>query len=199
MPWRVLVKRVETFLRDVDRSWRWPSESKIALHIIGSTALMLQTRWERGTKDGDVLETSHLDSSTQERLLEIGGPGSPLHVLHRMYIQVVNHAIPFLPQQPNWIAQFSTQHFDVHALSVVDVVVSKLKVFRAQDLEDIDAMVGESAVPHQVLLARFRAAVDYWSGEARAEDLPKLVANLHQVERDIFGVDETEIELPSWV
>lgn len=116
-----------------------------------------------------------------------------------MYIQVVHHAIPFLPQQPNWIAQFSTEHFDIYALSITDVVVSKLKVFRAQDLEDIDAMVAQSAVSHQALLARFRAAVDCWSGDARADELPRIVANLHQVERDVFGVEETEIELPSWV
>lgn len=193
------MKRVESFLRELDRQWEWKAEAKVSLHIIGSTALMLQTRWQRGTKDGDVLETSYLDSSTQARLIQIGGPKTPLYEQHRMYIQVVHHAIPFLPQQPNWISQFSTEHFDIYALSVVDVVVSKLKVFRAQDLEDIDAMVSESAVPHQTLLARFRAAVDSWSGEARAEELPNIVANLHQVERDIFGVEETEIELPSWV
>lgn len=193
------MKRVEIFLREVDRRWKWKAQEKIALHIIGSTALMLQTRWERGTKDGDVLETSQLDADTQARLIQIGGPKTPLFDLHRMYIQVVHHAIPFLPQHPNWISQFSTQHFDIYALSVVDVVVSKLGVFRAQDLEDIEAMVGESAVPHSKLLARFRAAVDSWSGDARAEELPAIVANLHQVERDVLGVDETEIVLPSWI
>ena len=44
MHWPVLMKRVETFLREVDRSWKWQADSKIALHLIGSTALMLQTR-----------------------------------------------------------------------------------------------------------------------------------------------------------
>ncbi|HEY1551709.1 MAG TPA: hypothetical protein VGG28_27970 [Kofleriaceae bacterium] len=37
---------------------------------------------------------------------------------------------------------------------------------------------------------------DTWS---EILDLPKYVANLHRVERDMLGVDETEIELPSWI
>jgi hypothetical protein len=60
------------------------------------------------------------------------------------------------------------------------------------------ATIGE-LVPHERLLDRFRAAVDELDGDARAEDLPKYVKNLHRVERDMVGVDETEIELPTWI
>jgi hypothetical protein len=35
--------------------------------------------------------------------------------------------------------------------------------------------------------------------DARAEDLPAYVEHLHRVERDAFGVEETEIELPDWI
>jgi hypothetical protein len=49
------------------------------------------------------------------------------------------------------------------------------------------------------LVERFRAAVDAFSGDARAEDLPRYVRNLHRVERDFLLVPETEIELPDWI
>jgi hypothetical protein len=84
-------------------------------------------------------------------------------------------------------------------LDVVDVVVSKLKRFNANDQSDIDAMIERGLVPHDRLIDRFRAAVDEFMGDARAEDLPKYVANLHRVERDMLVVPETEIELPSWI
>jgi hypothetical protein len=35
--------------------------------------------------------------------------------------------------------------------------------------------------------------------DARADDLPRIVRNLHRVERDMFDVPETDIELPPWV
>jgi hypothetical protein len=41
--------------------------------------------------------------------------------------------------------------------------------------------------------------VDYFLLDARAEDLPKCVENLHRVERDLFGLPETEIDLPDWI
>jgi hypothetical protein len=81
----------------------------------------------------------------------------------------------------------------------VDVVVSKLKRFHANDRADIAAMVDRELVPHDLLVDRFRSAVDAFSFDARAPDLPRYVANLHLVERDYFGVDETEIELPPYI
>jgi predicted ATPase len=49
------------------------------------------------------------------------------------------------------------------------------------------------------LIARFRAAVDCYLLDARAQDLPSYVANLHQIERDVFDLRETTIDLPGWV
>ena len=49
---------------------------------------------------------------------------------------------------------------------------------------------------HRRLIERFQSAVDVYGGDARADDLPKYVRNLHRVERDHLGVPETEIELP---
>ena len=49
---------INDFFIDIDRHWGASTEGKIPLRIIGSSALMLQTNYERGTKDSDVLETA---------------------------------------------------------------------------------------------------------------------------------------------
>lgn len=193
---------IEDFFREIDGRWTWPVATRIPLRLIGSTALMLQTAYQRGTKDSDVLETVDLLPETKHRLLAIAGPGTELHRRRRLYLEIVGNGLPFLPWPPAWRSIESLgdlQHFELAVLDVVDVVVSKLKRLNANDLSDITAMVDLDLVPHDALIARFRSAVDQFSGDARAEDLPKYVANLHRIERDMYGTRETEIELPSWI
>jgi hypothetical protein len=48
---------IHDFFREPDAAWGIPAPAKIRLRIIGSSALMLQTDYARGTKDTDVLET----------------------------------------------------------------------------------------------------------------------------------------------
>lgn len=50
---------IHDFFADLDRSWP-PPTPRLTLHLLGSTALMLQTDYARSTKDSDVLETSEL-------------------------------------------------------------------------------------------------------------------------------------------
>ena len=69
----------------------------------------------------------------------------------------------------------------------------------ANDISDIVAMVELEQVDHSRLVDRFRAAVDAYAMDARAEDLPRYVRNLHRIERDHFQTTETPIELPSWI
>ena len=194
---------IEDFLREVDVLWTWPTTSPIPLRIIGSTALMLQTSYVRGTKDSDVLETIELSVETQQRLVSVAGAGTELFTRRRLYIEIVRNGIPFLPWPPTWhlLDAFnrSLQHFELGVLDVVDVVVSKLKRLNDNDLTDIAAMVDLGLVSQDALADRFRSAVDNFSGDARASDLPKYVGNLHRIERDVLGVDESEIEIPSWI
>jgi hypothetical protein len=175
----------------------------VVLHLIGCGALMLQTNYERGTKDADVLELGDLHGPAKDRLLALGGKESELHRQHLVYLDVVGNGVPFLPLRPVWRAKPSLQeslaHFEVRVLDVVDVVVSKLKRFHANDQADILAMVNLGLVSHAALVSRFVSAVDRWSCDARAEDFPRYVRNLHRVERDMLGVEETEIELPDWI
>jgi hypothetical protein len=199
----VVVRPLEEFFRDLDTQWRWPGDAKIGLRLIGSAALMLQTKYERGTKDSDVLETTSLTDEIKTRLLAVAGKDSRLFDRHRLYLEIVASGIPFLPQGPVWhpLAALNAdlEHFRIEALDVVDVVVSKFKRAHTVDMDDVAAMVDVGVVPHARLIKRFRSAVELFSCDARASDLPKYVAALHRAERDYFGVSETEIELPEWI
>jgi hypothetical protein len=193
---------IRDFLAEVDRRWRWPAAERIRLRMIGSAALMLQADYSRGTKDSDVLETDGLAHEARDNLLALAGPRSELHRRHRHYIDIVAAGLPFLPRVPVWHdtreLNATLQHFEITVLDIVDVVVSKLKRFSPSDEADIDAMIALELVPHDRLIARFKAAVESYEMDARAEKLPVYVRNLHRVERDLFGVPETEIELPPW-
>lgn len=192
---------VEDFFADLDAAWR-PPPARVRLNVIGSTALMLHTGYSRLTRDSDVLETMDIVGGVRTQLLALAGPSTDIAKRHRLYLDIVASGIPFLPQVPRWhhsTALGHLAHFEVHLLAIVDVVISKLKRFIARDVDDIDAMIQRQAVPHDDFVARFRDAVEYNSLGAGADDLPRYVERFHQVERDMFGVPETAIELPSWL
>jgi hypothetical protein len=199
------VQVIRDFFVEIDRLW--PQQvahgRKIRLSLIGCGALMLQASYERGTKDSDVFETIDLTAEIKQHLLALAGAGTELHKRRSIYLDIVPNGLPFLPHVPLWHPaddiNRALQHFELRVLDVVDVVVSKLKRFHANDQSDIDAMIERGMVPHERLIDRFRAAVDEFIGDARAADLPRYIANLHRVERDMLLVPETEIELPSWI
>ena len=195
------MNRVETFLTVVDEAWNPPAPGKTTLRIIGASALSLQSAYDRGSRDADVIETADLSKEVKNSLLKLAGPGTPLATRTSLYIQFVAPAIPFLPQKPLFHAVPSLawlQHLSVEVLDATDVAVSKLKPFRPRDIADIKAMAESGKVEAQRLLARFRAAVDWYSLDARAEeDLPRLQRNLNTVQRDIFDVPETPFDSDS--
>ncbi len=197
------MKQLSQFLMDIDKQWRPFESQRQVLAIIGSGALMLQSDYERGTKDGDVLQTAGLSDAVKAQLLVMAGKGTSLHHRHRLYVDIVPGGLPFLPRRPIWHSLTDVtaqlQHFEVQALDVVDVVVSKLKRFHADDKADVSAMIERGLVSHARLVERFKAAVDVWQDGAGAEDLPRYVGNLHEVERDYLLEAESDIELPSWV
>jgi hypothetical protein len=194
---------IDSLFRDIDRGWRSSGNTKTRLRIIGSTALMLQSSYSRGTKDSDVLQTTHLNEDVKAQLCALAGVGTVLHKKHRLYVDVVAAAIPFLPQVPSCHAlhdlSASLEHFELEVLDIADVVVSKLKRFNPSDVADIEAMVERELVPHDTLIDRFRNAAEWYGMDARGTDLPKYIENLHVVERDMLTVPETEIALPDWI
>ena len=76
-----LLKR---FLADLDARCTALSPEPQVLPLIGAGALMLRTRYERGTKNGDVLQTRAVDDRAKAQLLELAGPRSKLFVRHRI-------------------------------------------------------------------------------------------------------------------
>jgi hypothetical protein len=131
------VPLVDEFFEELDARWGAQPGARIRLRIIGSSALMLRTNYERGTKDSDVLETNDLTRDVKTRMLDLAGPDSDLHIRHRLYIDFVPNGIPFLPHVPvyhkNTEINAKLRCFELEVLDVVDVVVAKLKRFHAND------------------------------------------------------------------
>ncbi|HXT00327.1 MAG TPA: hypothetical protein VN915_06605 [Elusimicrobiota bacterium] len=76
---------VKGFFREIDRLWTPAKAEKIPLRVIGSGALLLQTDYVRGTKDGDVLESLALTEEIMAKLLKLAGKDSPLNERTRLY------------------------------------------------------------------------------------------------------------------
>lgn len=194
--------RINDFFQDLDGLWQPTTSNKTPLCIIGCSALLLQTDYARGSKDSDVLETAEVSGAVKESLLALAGKGSRLHKRHGHYLDIVAPGLPFLPQQPLYhptALNQSLRNLEIAVLDVIDVVVSKLKRFSANDVADIRAMVGRDLVEPARLDARFRSAVETYLEDARAPDLPKYIENLNTVQRDMLLVPESKIDLPDWI
>jgi len=192
---------IEQFLLDIDAKWP-ASKSKIHFRVIGSSALMLQTAYTRGTKDSDVLGVDPVIGQVADALLALAGQDTLLHRQHKVYLDVVGSGVPFLPRPPKWnpIETLNARllSFEILALDITDVVVSKLKRFHDNDKTDIKAMIDLDLVDHAQLVDRFLSAADIFSMDARAQHVTRYARNLNWVEREYLGVSETEYELPPW-
>ena len=193
----------ELFFKELDDNWKPQTAEPLLLRVIGSTALFLQSDYSRGTKDTDILEIDSLTPPIQNALTKLAGKDSQMARKHRMYLELVAPAFPFLPLPPLFhpieAINKSLTKFRIEALDITDVIVSKLKPFRPQDRDDISAMIDLDLVPHDKLVERFRMAMTHWETDARAEDFPKYIENLNTVERDFFGVEESQLDLPCWM
>ncbi len=192
---------IKEFFQRLDEAWRPLGAEPILLQVIGSAALFLQCDYERGTKDSDILEIEEIPEGKE--LLELAGEGTAFAAKHRMYLQSVRKGFPFLPPQPVFhsLDSFNAclKNFKITALDIVDLVVSKLMPFRAQDQDDIQAVVKLGLVDPEKLLERFLLAKEQWLMDARARDLPGCVENLNTVQRDYLLVSETTIDLPAYI
>lgn len=92
--------------------------------MLGSTALMLQTDYIRGTKDSDVLGVDPIIGQVAEALLAPAGKDTPLHREHQVYLEVVGSGAPFLPRPPRWnlvdALSAGLRSFEVLALDITD-------------------------------------------------------------------------------
>jgi hypothetical protein len=93
---------LEPFFHEIDAALRGRLAAKVELRVLGSVALMLQTDYARGTRDGDVLETSSVTGETKNLLLAVAGAGTRIHQRHGIYLDVVAGGLPFLPHGSMW-------------------------------------------------------------------------------------------------
>lgn len=195
-----MLSPIDDFIRDLDAKW---NRGPLTLRVLGSVALMMATDYWRGTKDGDVLETAELTVDIRERLLGLGGKGTPMAKKHGVYLDIVPSGLPLLPHPPRYhkATELSAtlNHFRIEVLDVVDVCVSKLKRFNANDQVDIEAMANRGLLDKDVLLERFKSALELAEMSAYADDLPQVVRNLHIVEREWLYAEESRVDLPGWV
>ena len=192
---------IENFLRDIDAHWTPPLPAPLTLRILGSTALLLQTPYRRGTKDSDVLETPEITPAVNAALLRLAGKETPLHRRHRMYLELLGPSFPFLPEEPVWHRHdFAPPllHLRIEVLDVTDVCVAKLARFHSTDRDDIKAMADEERIDPQRFVARFQSAAARWQMDARADRLPGIIRNLREVQRDFLFVTGSEDDLPPW-
>lgn len=189
---------IENFLKDIDSRWKPLGGEPFPLQVIGSAALLLQTDYVRGTKDSDVLESRDGNPAIKEQLESLAGQRTDLHARHGLYIDVVKEAILLLPPKPTFLPlpAVALRSFKLEVLDVTDVVLSKLKRFNSDDEDDIGAMAARELIDHPRLVARFRAAADWFGLDARVSQLPRILKNLHTVERDILGVRPSDVQLP---
>lgn len=191
------MKSIERFFRDLDAAWKDKGE-RILFQVIGSTALMLQFDYERLTNDSDVIETAQFTAPVKAKLEGLAGKNSPLFSRYRLYLDIVNSAIPFILPRANYRpvpSMNGLKNFNVHVLDVLDVAVSKLARFKASDVGDIRAVVELGLISHTAFVARFRDVLVAHCLDARREDFPKYLRNLNTIERDFFHVEETAIDI----
>ena len=192
---------VELFLLDVDAHWPLTAP-RIPLKVFGSTALMLQTTYVRGTKDSDMLGVDPILGTMAEDLLRLAGKDSTLHRKHQIYLDVVSAGVPFFPHPTHWLPATDLnarlRSFEVQLLDITDVVVSKLKRFSDSDRNDIKAMIDRELIDHALLVERFLSAADVFSMGSQAVHVIHCAKNLNWVEREYLGDPETEYELPPW-
>ena len=191
------MKSIESFFRDLDAAWKDPGEP-ILFQVIGSTALMLQFDYERLTNDSDVIETVQFTGPVKAKLEGLAGKNSSLFSRYRLYLDIVNSAIPFILPRATYHpvpSMNGLKNFNVHVLDVLDVAVSKLARFKASDVGDIRAVVELGLISHTAFVARFKDVLVAHSLDARREDFPKYLRNLNTIERDFFHVEETAIDI----
>jgi hypothetical protein len=190
---------VEAFFGELDAGLAPPHTERIELRIVGSTALFLQTSYTRGTKDCDAVETYNFDAVVKEALLAVGGTGSSVSQRHGIYLEFVAEGLLFLPEEPRWNPLLTLNTLDLYTLDPTDVVVAKLIRLHGDDLADIEAMVRLGLVHHERVVERFQSAVLHHGTYGRSDLLRPTIKKFHRVERDIFGVEESDIEIPEWM
>ncbi len=158
-PWQRL-------LEALDRELAGPTE----LHCFGGFVVAEHYGLVRATADVDVLDSSGTGLATIARL---AGKGSPLHLRHKVYVDVVTIAdVPddyetrLIDMDVGGLARLRLKAFERH-----DLVLAKLARNIDRDREDVIALARGPGLDVQVLRKRYRQELRPKLGRPDRDDL----------------------------
>jgi hypothetical protein len=167
MPVRRPPEPWDGFLTDLDQLLPQP----VKLHCLGGFVGAMLYGFARPTADIDCLEVRPSDQAG--RLLAFGGPGSPLHRKHRVYIQKV--AIVTLPEsyeiRLRELFLRSYERIRVYGLDPYDLALSKLERNSLVDRQDVAHLAKFVPLDRRVFNARYRQEMRPYLARPDREDL----------------------------
>lgn len=141
------------------------------LDCIGGFVVTQMHGLGRPTADVDVIELAPRESS--ETLMQLAGPGGPLHRKHRIYLDRV--AVAAIPEdyEDRLIEMFPGVYRNLRlmALDAYDIALSKLERNTQKDRDDVRHLAATVPFDLRVLEERYRKELRWQLGRPEREDL----------------------------
>jgi hypothetical protein len=127
-----------SFLKELDAQL----VTEVQLHCLGGFAITMRYGLRRQTADVDFLSAVPFDE--MQRILELGGQGSPLQEKYKVYLQRVTEANPPESYEDRLIEMFPSlyQKLRLFALDPYDLALSKLERNIERDRDDVKYLAG---------------------------------------------------------
>lgn len=174
------------FFRDMDRLLDGIKRSeKIRVYLFGGAAAVIAYGSRRGTLDID----AYVDERTAgAKLMAEAGRGTELEKKYGFYFHKANTEL-MLIEAPDWktrsveLFKGKFKNIRIMALSKEDLILSKLSRYNDRDREDIKYLIETHRVRPERLVARYKAARQYYAG-----DLAALDTTFNIVLREYFAI-----------
>jgi hypothetical protein len=170
-------------------------DEHLDLYILGRSALVLHYGFALSTQDVDIV--SRREADLEKTAVQLFGKGTALAQELGLYLDLV---APGVPPLPAWFKTRSTRMqgtwkvIRVWQLEVHDLAATKLKSFRPQDREDIQALCDRGLIHAGALRASLENAftlrspkVDEGEDDPDEPDCSRAFAHLRRVEAYLDG------------
>ncbi len=159
-PWRSFFSAIDAALKE-----------RVDLECLGAFVLTALYGMPRPTADVDVLSIAPLEQ--REFILELAGPGSPLHKKHRVYLEHVTMAAVPVNYEQRLRGMFpgAFAHLRLLALDPYDLALSKLERNSQRDRDDVKFLARAVPLSLQVLKQRYEEELRPNLGNPQREDL----------------------------
>lgn len=143
-----------SFLLEVDGSL----DADVVFHCFGGFAITMLFGLPRATEDVDIVGAVVREG--REQLLSIAGKGSPLHVKHRLYLDLVG-TIAVIPDEYESrlipIKYDSFDHIKLFVMEPHDIILAKLGRDAPKDIHDVMYLAKVTKIDTAVLRSRYNA------------------------------------------